>query len=254
VTEEAFIRAVVDHPGQDTPRLVYADWLDDHGAPDRAAYLRAEAEWAAPWRTGVRPAEPTDLRRAAAGLDPLWVARVSRPPGGVCCDHIHFVEPGPALTGADLDAVEVGLGGRLPTEFRAFLLTSNGSRPMPPWLPYPPVGGVTDLDLEIDRFYSATPIDPARADSEIEQRRAELEDLHEAGGHVHPNPLLVGLVPIARTAHDLGYLLIGVRTDNAGRVYHFRDYCHATDDPSHLVEYAASFPEFLTFLREEQAV
>jgi len=252
VTEEAFIRAIVDHPGQDTPRLAYADWLDDHGEPDRAAYLRAEAAWVALSQTCLRPSESA-LRAAAARLDPLWVARVSRPPGGVCCDHVRFVELGPALTGTDLDAVEARLGGRLPTEFRAFLLNTNGACPMPPCLPYPPVWGINDFDLEIDRFYSASPIDPARGDSEIEQRRAELDDLHEAGGHDTPNPLLAGLVPIARTVHDLGYLLIGVRPDNAGRVYHFRDYCHATDDPGHLVEYASSFPEFLTFLREEQA-
>jgi len=27
--DEAFIRTIVDGPGDDTPRLVYADWLDD---------------------------------------------------------------------------------------------------------------------------------------------------------------------------------------------------------------------------------
>ena len=41
--DEAFIRAIVDSPGDDTPRLVYADWLDDRADP-RGAYLRAERE------------------------------------------------------------------------------------------------------------------------------------------------------------------------------------------------------------------
>jgi uncharacterized protein (TIGR02996 family) len=27
--DESFIRAIVDTPGDDTARLVYADWLDD---------------------------------------------------------------------------------------------------------------------------------------------------------------------------------------------------------------------------------
>jgi uncharacterized protein (TIGR02996 family) len=27
--DEAFIRAIVDSPGDDTQRLVYADWLDE---------------------------------------------------------------------------------------------------------------------------------------------------------------------------------------------------------------------------------
>jgi len=78
VTEdEAFIRAIVDTPGDDVARLVYADWLDDRDDP-RGAYLRAEAEWA---NTGKKEKA---LRAAAARLDPVWVARVSRPPVGLC--------------------------------------------------------------------------------------------------------------------------------------------------------------------------
>ena len=36
----AFLRAIKDHPDDDTPRLVFADWLDEHGEPERAAELR----------------------------------------------------------------------------------------------------------------------------------------------------------------------------------------------------------------------
>jgi uncharacterized protein (TIGR02996 family) len=41
---EAFLRAIYDAPDDDTPRLVYADFLDEHGDPDRAAYIRYECE------------------------------------------------------------------------------------------------------------------------------------------------------------------------------------------------------------------
>jgi uncharacterized protein (TIGR02996 family) len=34
--------AVIAHAEEDTPRLVYADWLDENGDPDRAAYIRNE--------------------------------------------------------------------------------------------------------------------------------------------------------------------------------------------------------------------
>src|SRR5207248_1839606 len=37
-------RAVVADPDDDTPRLVYADWLDENGEPARAAFIRAEVE------------------------------------------------------------------------------------------------------------------------------------------------------------------------------------------------------------------
>ena len=62
--DEAFVRAIVAAPGDDLPRLVYADWLDDRGDP-RGAYLRAEAAWATPWKDDTRPAD--DPRLASDG-------------------------------------------------------------------------------------------------------------------------------------------------------------------------------------------
>jgi len=41
---EALRRSVVAEPDDDTPRLVYADWLDENGQPDRAAFIRAQVE------------------------------------------------------------------------------------------------------------------------------------------------------------------------------------------------------------------
>jgi uncharacterized protein (TIGR02996 family) len=53
------LRAICADPDADAPRLVYADWLDEHGDPDRAAFIRAECEYAR------LPAD--DPRRARAG-------------------------------------------------------------------------------------------------------------------------------------------------------------------------------------------
>ncbi|MBN9121372.1 MAG: TIGR02996 domain-containing protein [Planctomycetes bacterium] len=38
--------AIVAHADEDTPRLAYADWLDEHGDPDRAAFIRAQCRLA----------------------------------------------------------------------------------------------------------------------------------------------------------------------------------------------------------------
>jgi uncharacterized protein (TIGR02996 family) len=38
----AFLRAIHDAPDDDAPRLVYADWLDEHGDADRAAFIRVQ--------------------------------------------------------------------------------------------------------------------------------------------------------------------------------------------------------------------
>ena len=38
------LAAIVAHPREDTPRLAYADWLDDHGDTDRARFIRVQYE------------------------------------------------------------------------------------------------------------------------------------------------------------------------------------------------------------------
>src|SRR5262249_17951831 len=42
--EEAFLAAIVEDPDDDTPRLVYADWLDEHDQPERAEFIRLQIE------------------------------------------------------------------------------------------------------------------------------------------------------------------------------------------------------------------
>jgi uncharacterized protein (TIGR02996 family) len=116
--DEAFIRAIVDSPGDETPRLVYADWLEERGDP-RGRYLRAEQE---AYTTG-------DIAKAlslAVGLDPLWVARVTPPPFGVCCEHLHIRNRGPVLNSADIEQFEREFKFTLPSDYRAFLLNYNG--------------------------------------------------------------------------------------------------------------------------------
>jgi uncharacterized protein (TIGR02996 family) len=46
MTEAALLAAILAHPDQDDPRLVYADWFDDNGEPDRSAFIRAQVELA----------------------------------------------------------------------------------------------------------------------------------------------------------------------------------------------------------------
>lgn len=41
---EAFLRAIFDAPEDDTPRLVYADFLQENGEDDRAEFIRVQCE------------------------------------------------------------------------------------------------------------------------------------------------------------------------------------------------------------------
>src|SRR4051812_32622743 len=43
---EALFRAICEQPDEDTPRLVYADWLEEGGDPDRAEFIRLQCELA----------------------------------------------------------------------------------------------------------------------------------------------------------------------------------------------------------------
>lgn len=40
--ESAFLAAIAAHPAEDTPRLAYADWLDEHDRPIRAEFIRVQ--------------------------------------------------------------------------------------------------------------------------------------------------------------------------------------------------------------------
>ncbi len=48
---DALVAAICDQPDEDTPRLVYADWLEENDRPEQAAFVRAQIELARtpPW-------------------------------------------------------------------------------------------------------------------------------------------------------------------------------------------------------------
>lgn len=46
--EDALLAAIRAHPDEDTPRLAYADWLDEADRPERAEFIRLQIEAAQP--------------------------------------------------------------------------------------------------------------------------------------------------------------------------------------------------------------
>jgi uncharacterized protein (TIGR02996 family) len=46
MTDVALLAAIRAAPDDDAPRLVYADWLDEHGQPERAEFIRVQCELA----------------------------------------------------------------------------------------------------------------------------------------------------------------------------------------------------------------
>jgi uncharacterized protein (TIGR02996 family) len=80
VDERAFLRAIVEAPVDDAPRLVYADWLEEHGQGERAEFIRLQ----------IQPVGPSPERKRRREYELLarhgfaWLGGVRRltPPGG----------------------------------------------------------------------------------------------------------------------------------------------------------------------------
>jgi uncharacterized protein (TIGR02996 family) len=69
--EDAFLEDVREHPDDDAPRLIFADWLDDHGDADRAEFIRGRV-----YRARLRGRESPEVvslsQRAAELLSANW--------------------------------------------------------------------------------------------------------------------------------------------------------------------------------------
>src|SRR5438552_3132611 len=66
----ALMRAVIDQPGDDTPRLALADWFEENGDQARAEFIRVQLEIA---RLGE--GERARLEKLAAREKELYAAR-----------------------------------------------------------------------------------------------------------------------------------------------------------------------------------
>lgn len=79
---DALLRAVIENPDDDTPRLVYADWCDENDRPERAELIRGQCYLA---RTkgdpgaGERPRWQRRVREVLRRHSARWRAELPRP-------------------------------------------------------------------------------------------------------------------------------------------------------------------------------
>jgi len=72
---DALLAAIRQAPDDDAPRLIYADWLDEHGQPERAEFIRVQIELA-------QNESPTLRKRGAellAAHHDLFVSELAAP-------------------------------------------------------------------------------------------------------------------------------------------------------------------------------
>lgn len=99
MSHDGFLQAILDDPDDDTHRLVYADWLDEHGEPEQAEFIRVQVELA-------RSREALATRRALGAREEELLERFgdawARPVRGLAREWVFrrgFIEDVVAETG-----------------------------------------------------------------------------------------------------------------------------------------------------------
>jgi uncharacterized protein (TIGR02996 family) len=77
--EEAFLQAIRESPDDNAPRLIFADWLEEHGNPERAEFIRVQCALAtlppaAPGRPALQRRQQELLREHAK----VWLGSLPR--------------------------------------------------------------------------------------------------------------------------------------------------------------------------------
>jgi uncharacterized protein (TIGR02996 family) len=82
MSETSLLRAIVSDPDDDAVRLIYADWLDEHGVPERAEFIRMQIELARTTRdTPARRKQAFRVRELLDQRGKNWL--------GVLRKHVH---------------------------------------------------------------------------------------------------------------------------------------------------------------------
>jgi uncharacterized protein (TIGR02996 family) len=80
-TQVALFQAILDDPEDDAARLVYADWIEEHGQAEaeRAQFIRVQCELARPGLDEARRAElERHKRRLLTGRKKAWLAELPK--------------------------------------------------------------------------------------------------------------------------------------------------------------------------------
>lgn len=233
--DEGFIRAIVGNC-DDLSRLVYADWLDDRDDP-RGAYLRAERE----------AVSREQLRELAACLDPVWVARVSRPPLGVCCDPLTWSERRVGVSGDEVTRFEKRFAVTLPVAYRAFLLNGNGGL-----LSVGPANAMGGVRCRFSSLAGTSGNDPEGSlEYEYAVRRLSLyrgTPRETPNYHVRlRNHMIIGQID-----RPYSLVLLGATASAVGHVRFHQMRLDHNDDESYDALRFGSLSDFLCFVSHEQ--
>jgi uncharacterized protein (TIGR02996 family) len=186
--DDAFLQAIQEAPEDDSPRLIYADWLDEHGNQDRAEFIRTQCERLRLRHTAERALALREQVRAlldrhtrewlpSSLLQPEPV-RVEQAPVGV----LQISRPGPPLP------------GRSPRKARfvrgfldeVHLILADWLKLGPALVRQAPLQGVFPTDVSMRRL--RMPATPTEEDAPVEEERPRyVWPVFDAAGQPLPN-------------------------------------------------------------------
>jgi len=195
-----------------------------------------------PNRNGKRPTCGGGRRkiiRKAKGLDLVWVARVSRPPAGVCCYHLALSSSGDSGQPTDIDAVESEFSITLPPQLRALLINySLGHLKGGPFVLYGEEGARA---LPVDGFVCLT--DPDYNDDIVSDELIDRTEWLREDYCLSPKFLYLA------SSFDDTEFVISCRRSDHGSVHKTDKYQMEVEPGSGLERIAGSIGEFLAMLQ-----
>jgi uncharacterized protein (TIGR02996 family) len=102
-SDEAFRADICERPEDDTPRLIYADWLDDHGRPERAELIRVQCALAR-----LPPEEEGEMGRRRPRRDARWARLKAREDRLLAAHQLAWQQELPGLDGVTWGCFERG--------------------------------------------------------------------------------------------------------------------------------------------------
>src|SRR5262245_8986058 len=108
-TEAAFLRTILADPDDDAVRLVFADWLGEHGQPERAEFIRLQIERTQRPRNDPQRRQPGERELALLAahgkrwLEPLRAAGVRYTITDANVHHVTFDRGVPTWASCEMD-------------------------------------------------------------------------------------------------------------------------------------------------------
>lgn len=95
--ETALLRTILARPDDDAPRLVYAEWLEEHGQEERGEFIRVQCELCRLESDEIERALRTACDDAECGHEPCGLRRREAELLPVVRSHTPYIVPDPAI-------------------------------------------------------------------------------------------------------------------------------------------------------------